>query len=397
MSRQKKFYLSQRKPSGIYYYIVSDPITRKTTAYLSTGTTDRNQAELIGMEWWANGLPDKPKTGIERKKLLCDYLYDFWDFSSSNYFRELEIMGKKPHPEHALQMRQNVDRHFRQYFNDLLLCQLDEETLQDFIVYLKIKKNLAASSINSIRNTALVALRYAKRKKMIKRFDFDVVLRAVGDSKERGVLENNEVEKLLNLNWNNKKAKLIVLISLYTGMRISEVRSLRLCDIHENKLSVKHSWASISKLKSTKNNETKEVPIMPFLYNEIMAYIRYMGYKKLDGFIFPGKKPEIPYDSKQIRNEFYKMLDSIGINEDVRKERNIVMHSFRHRMAKTLVENGISKKIGKQILGVKTDRIFEHYSSGVDAETFKKMTEAIAVVSQLNLPKEPIQFKREAG
>jgi len=50
MSRQKKFYLEPRKTSGIYYFIVRDPVSRKTTAYKSTGTTDIRQAEAIGME-----------------------------------------------------------------------------------------------------------------------------------------------------------------------------------------------------------------------------------------------------------------------------------------------------------------------------------------------------------
>jgi hypothetical protein len=36
MSRQKKFYLETRKPSGIYYYIIRDPVSRRTIAYKST-------------------------------------------------------------------------------------------------------------------------------------------------------------------------------------------------------------------------------------------------------------------------------------------------------------------------------------------------------------------------
>ena len=45
MSRQKKFYIEPRKPSGIYYYIVRDPVSRKAVVCKSTGTTDKKQAE----------------------------------------------------------------------------------------------------------------------------------------------------------------------------------------------------------------------------------------------------------------------------------------------------------------------------------------------------------------
>jgi hypothetical protein len=54
MSRQKKFYLEPRKPNGIYYYIVRDPVSRKTITYRTTGTTDKRQADAIGMDWWTN-------------------------------------------------------------------------------------------------------------------------------------------------------------------------------------------------------------------------------------------------------------------------------------------------------------------------------------------------------
>jgi len=75
MSRQRKFYIEARKPSGIYYYIVRDPVSRKTVVYKSTGTTDEKQAEAIGMEWWTNGIEGKAQSGIDRKTLFCDYLF----------------------------------------------------------------------------------------------------------------------------------------------------------------------------------------------------------------------------------------------------------------------------------------------------------------------------------
>lgn len=135
VSRQKKFYLVARKPTGIYYYVVHDPVSRRNLAYKSTGTTDIKQAESLAMEWWADGIPGKtPSAGVDRKTLFCDYLFQFWDFKTSNYFRELETMGREPHIEHATNMQQAVDRHYRPYFKEKLLCQITKEALHDFIV-----------------------------------------------------------------------------------------------------------------------------------------------------------------------------------------------------------------------------------------------------------------------
>jgi hypothetical protein len=121
-------------------------------------------------------------------------------------------MGKEPHVDHALDMQKVVERYYRPYFKNKLLCQIDGETLQQFIVYLKIDKRLAASTVNSTRNAAFVALRYAKRKKIIQFFDFDSVLRAGGKPKERGILEKDEVEKLfdLKLKWPSIRSEIAV-------------------------------------------------------------------------------------------------------------------------------------------------------------------------------------------
>jgi integrase len=395
MSRQKKFYLEPRRPSGIYYFIIRDPLSRKTVVFKSTGTTDKKQAEAMGMEWWTNGIPDKTGgAGYDRKTLFCDYLHQFWDFDTSDYFRELETMGKEPHIEHAQEMQKAVKRYYLPYFENKLLCQIDEESLQKFIVYLKIDKKLSASTVNSARNVAFVALRHAKRKKLIQQFDFDAVLRAGGKPKERGILEKEEVDKLLSLEWPSPRTRLAVLIAAKTGMRMGEVRALRVCDIHENRISVNHSWGKKSKLKCTKNQEVRDIPILPALHEEIMAYIRQFELFNLDSFLLPGDKPEIPYNNRQIGKDFNKMLGEIGIDEETRKERGIVFHSWRHLLAKNLAEKGTNKAIGMKILGHKTSRIFDHYAAHVDKETFRQMMGAMEKVQKPEtVTREPLPFR----
>jgi len=394
MSRQKKFYLEARKPSGIYYYIVRDPVSRKTLVYKSTGTTDKKQAEAIGMDWWTNGIEGKTSSGTDRKTLFCDYLIQFWDFNSSSYFRELETMGKEPHLEHAVEMQKTVERYYKPYFQSKLLCQIDEKTLNEFLVYLKTKKNLSGSTVNLARNAAIKALRHAKRNYLIKDFDFDAVLRAGGKAAKRGILEKEEVDRLFSLEWPSVRARIAVLIAYHTGMRMGEVRALRVCDIHPDRINVRHSWGRLSKRKSTKNQEIRDVPILPVLYEEIMAYIKGSGLYKLDSLLFPASRnPEKPYEDGRIRKEFNKMLERIGIDEKTRKDRNIVYHSWRHLLAKTLVEKGANKAIGMKILGQKTGCIFDLYADHVDKETFRQMTKAIEGARQNDAAKEPIPFR----
>ena len=250
------YYLRQRKADGLFSVIIIDPITWKRTER-ATGTNDEKKAHAIAQGWLANGLPESPSVNtIARTTTFCDYLYSFWDFDTSEYFRELETMGKEPQPNHALEMQRAVKRYYRPYFKDMLLCQIDGETLQKFVVYLKIDKKLAASTVNSAQNAAIKALRYANRKRIIKSFDFNNVLRAGGKAKDRGVLERDEAEKLFSLEWPNPRSRLAALIAYNTGMRLGEIRALRVCDIHENYISVNHSWSSRkNKQKSTKTRK----------------------------------------------------------------------------------------------------------------------------------------------
>ena len=388
------YYLRQRKADGLISIIFIDPITWKRTER-ATGTTDEKKAHAIAQGWLANGLPESPKVNnIARTMTFCDFLCQFWDFDTSEYFREQETMGKEPQSDHALEMQRAVKRYYRPYFKDTLLCQVDGEALQRFIVHLKIDRKLAASTVNSARNTAIKALRYASRKKIIRSFDFDNVLRAGGKAKDRGVLERGEAERLFSLQWPNPRSRLAALIAYNTGMRLGEIRALRVCDIHETYISVSHSWSRRNKQKCTKNRETGNVPILPCLHKEIMAYIKEWGLFRLDALLLPGKKPEIPYDSVQIRKDFQRMLAKIGIDEEKRRERGIVFHSFRHLLAKKLAESGTNKTIGKNILRVKTSVIFDRYASHFDKETFDKMAEAIKNAHKPSTPpKEPIPFR----
>jgi len=209
-----------------------------------------------------------------------------------------------------------------------------------------------------------------------------------GKPKARGILEKEEIEKLLALEWESAKSRLAVLISYRTGMRMGEVRALRICDIHETYINVEHSWAKKSKMKRTKNEETRAVPILPSLYAEITDYIKKElpeeSRLKLDSLLLPGKTPDRPYDDRRIGENFNRMLEKIGIDNAARKKRNIVFHSWRHLMAKNLAESRTNKAIAMKILGHKTSKIYDDYASHVDKETFEKMAKAVEDVSLEN-------------
>ena len=390
------YYLSQRKDSSIWYVALRDPVSGNVGTKKSTGTSVRREAETVAQLWLRDGMP---RTSKESYETFVDFLDHFWDFDNSKHFKEMVTMGKNVTRRHANDMRNVVSRYYKSYWGRKRLKDIDELQLQDFLVWLKTDRGLSASTVNLARNAAFVAIKFAKRHRLIRFFDFDAVLRCSGKPKKRGILERDEVQKVFQAEWRDDRSKLINFIASQTGMRMGEIRVLQVRDVVLNKIFVRHAWSKADGgLKCPKNGEEREVPLLPILKDAIEDYLENKSFtSNPDAFLFPSEVPGIPYDEKQVVEDFYRVLSSIGISKDERKTRNIVFHSWRHYCAKNLAAVA-TKSIGMTILGHKTSAMFDLYADHVDKETFKAMEEAmkkglgkkedhVEVVSFLNIKK----------
>ncbi len=369
------YYLSQRKDSKIWYVALRDPVSGQVGTKKSTGSTVRREAETIAQHWLRDGMP---RTSKESYETFVDFLDHFWDFDNSKHFKEMVTMGKNVTRRHANDMRKVVSRYYKPYWGRKRLKDIDELQLQDFLVWLKTDRGLSASTVNLARNAAFVAIKFAKRHRLIRFFDFDAVLRCSGKPKGRGILEREEVQKVFEAEWRDERSKLINFIASQTGMRMGEIRALQIRDLVLNKIFVRHAWSRADGgLKCPKNGEEREIPLLPIVKEAIEDYLDNKPFiTNPDALLFPSEVSGVPYDEKQVVEDFYRVLSSIGISEKERKSRNIVFHSWRHYCAKNLAAV-TTKSIGMKILGHKTSVMFDHYSDHVDKETFKAMEEAM--------------------
>jgi len=91
---RQQYYLRQRVRGGSFHVFFIDPFTGKQKDR-TAGTSDEKRANAIAQEWLAKDLPQKPQTSnVARTIVFCNYLIQFWDFDTSDYFRELETMGR---------------------------------------------------------------------------------------------------------------------------------------------------------------------------------------------------------------------------------------------------------------------------------------------------------------
>lgn len=369
------YYLSQREKSKIWYAALRDPVSGQVGTKKSTGTTVRREAETVAQLWLRDGMP---RTSKESYETFIEFLDHFWDFDNSKHFKEMVTMGKNVTRRHANDMRNVVSRYYKPYWGRKRLKDIDELQLQDFLVWLKTDRGLSASTVNLARNAAFVAIKFAKRHRLIRFFDFDAVLRCSGKTKGRGILEREEVQKVFQAEWRDERSKLINLIASQTGMRMGEIRALQTRDIALNRIFVRHAWSRADGgLKCPKNGEERVIPLVSLLQDSIEKYLENKSFRSdPDAFIFPSEVPGVPYDEKQVVEDFYRVLSSIGISKEERKARNIVFHSWRHYCAKNLSAVA-TKSIGMKILGHKTSVMFDHYSDHVDKETFKAMEQAM--------------------
>lgn len=70
-----------------------------------------------------------------------------------------------------------------------------------------------------------------------------------------------ETRALFNAEWENQTAKLACLIACYRGMRAGEIQALRMQDIGNDRIYIRHSWNQYEVLKCPKNGEAREIKI----------------------------------------------------------------------------------------------------------------------------------------
>jgi site-specific recombinase XerD len=155
------------------------------------------------------------------------------------------------------------------------------------------------------------------------------------------VLTKQEVKKMIEMTINPKHR--LVLVLLYgAGLRLSELRNLRLCDINHEHIHVKMG-------KGMKDRIT----LLPKEAKKLIKLLRPVD------FVLTGRSER--YATKSIQS----VVEVAAKRADIQK--NVHPHTLRHSFATHLLENGTSARIIQKLLGHKkleTTQIYTHISRG---------------------------------
>lgn len=362
----------QKNGKNVYfYYEIYDPETGKRRAF-STRCTDEKEARLVVFERWKEGtlIPDR-----HGKILFKDFVAKYFG-ENGKYEKMLKLRGEI-NKDKTKDSRNTVIRLAISSFGDVRLENIRSNHINDFLIDMKEHgnrgKGCSSSTLNQYKTILSGIFNVAVKDKLIKENPCnDAITISTKDVKPRGILTENEVKNLFNPSrigeiWQgNRMMWAFCYLAYSTGMRVGEIQALTLNNVVQGynekgegayTIVISDNWnEKHKKIITPKNGKTRFFPISGQLY-EILQSVA----DSKDGFIFLGKNG-YPVSENTVNNNYFKpALSKIGIPEEKRKERKIVLHSARHYKNTELACHGVDNLIIQKLVGHSDVKMTQHY------------------------------------
>jgi len=216
------------------------------------------------------------------------------------------------------------------YFSDVDPKDFTEEKVMQYLLYLtktlqcsRVKCKMAAQSISFFFRHVL-KLAYV----------IPTVIYPRKSTKLPAVMSAQEIKSLID-GVKNIKHRTIIMLLYSTGMRLSEIASLKITDIDSKNMRIK-----IVQGKGAKDRYT-------ILSEQVLIELRaYYIICKPKIYLFNGAGPGRPISMRSIQHLVQKGVALIGL-----ASKNYTVHTIRHSFATHLVDNGTDLHTVKELLG----------------------------------------------
>lgn len=207
--------------------------------------------------------------------------------------------------------------------------QMGEEEIAEYLHYLLTKKKLSSNSVNG-HNTALRFL-YAET------MDVSLDLRKIPEIKRKRsfpqLLTKEEIQKVFNCT-KNLQYKAMFMLAYGSGLRLSEIINLRVCDIDSKQMRI-----FVSKGKGGKDRYT----LLPQTTLEVLR--EYWRECRTRNWLFVRKDSDERHHKRTVQDSFKRSVQRAGI------DKKVTIHTLRHCFTTHLLNEGqdlyaISKLLG---------------------------------------------------
>ena len=362
------FYKRKLRKKSIYYVRFRDPDTGKRLPGISTGKTNKGDADRWAREYLTSG-----KLNNKSTLLFSNYAKDWFLWNRCEYLKMLKQKGHSCSRGYADTSRGHLENHVLPYFGEMKLQDISVNDIESFLSLLSNPpeiggKGLSSSSVNSIYQVFKTMLEEAYRKEYILTTPTERILKPVRRHKETGIIPYDKMRLLFDETtigevWKNNVVQYTLnLLSASTGMRQGEVQALKIANIYLDYVDVKHTWDRKYGLKPPKYNSKRKIPIPKLTSRYLQQLIDAHPYgDDEEALIFFGKDPHSAIDHKAVNKHFHRALSEVGIYEDVRKQKNISFHSWRHTF-NSMMRTKIDDYKLRKMTGHKSDAMTDHYT-----------------------------------
>lgn len=333
--------LKGKKGKPIYYYQY-----RKADGTLSnarsTGKTSRTAAILYVQEMLENG-----KIIVEGNVRFHQFCSTFFSENSS-WVRDRLALGTKDKPaigeRQLIKYRGFVKNYYLQYIPNNSLDSFTPSDIKEFRLKLLENSELSRKSINDVMSCLRILFTSALNDGLIQRDPFRGISPLVTQPKPRDAFSLEHLLTIMRYGWKNPDVRLFILVAALTGMRLSEVNSLRRSNIMEDYIDLQDQYRN-GNLMPLKTRHARKIPICKELHDMLVTHI-----PEGKDFVFDC----LPDDKAS--DDLREML--IKIMPEERIKHGYCFHSLRH-FANTYY-------LDKGILPIKVAAVMGH-STGVSS------------------------------
>lgn len=252
-----------------------------------------------------------------------------------------------------------LKRHVLEYLGDRPVYSITSTDVNKWLLELPKKANICNKTANTQLSILRDVLDEAVRQGIVQTNVADAVKplnkNTVTTERQtnRVAFTVEQVRDLFAVQWKNHLAMVACMLAAGTGMRIGEVRALKVEQIHDDYIEVNANIAEQEGRKCTKSTWSRTVPLDMGLRYILGSVMPEEGYV----FTINGVKP---VGKNWIARVLYAEMGKRGIK--AKEGEQLSFHSFRHYFNTRLIAGNIKSEKIRAVIGHETEDMTEHYA-----------------------------------